>query len=124
MPALVKGRGKVQQNPGGVLAPVERNKRSTRNRFEGIRRFLRFDDRQDRKEKEADGVHVERISLISEIFTPFRHHLKHYFVPGDQLVVDEMLVKFRGRTKWRVYMKSKPGKYGMKAWGIVDKASG
>ena len=38
--------------------------------------------------------------------------LKHY-KPSDCLTIDETLVSYRGRCPFKVYMPSKPGKYGM-----------
>jgi len=67
---------------------------------------------------------MTRISLVNEIFDPFVLALREHFLPGQNLTVDEMLLRFRGRTKFRVYMKSKPGKYGMKVWVIVDSETG
>jgi len=42
------------------------------------------------------------------------------FSTGKALTVDELLVKFRGRCRFRVYMKSKPCRYGLKIWSAVD----
>ena len=44
--------------------------------------------------------------------------LKNYW-PGPYLTVDERLVKFRGRCSFKVYMKSKPGRYGIKLWAAA-----
>ena len=34
--------------------------------------------------------------------------------------MDESLVPFRGRCSFKVYMPSKPSKYGIKIWCMVD----
>ena len=46
------------------------------------------------------------------------------YVPGYTFCVDVQLVKFRGHCKFQVYMKTKPGKYGLKIWAVVDVVSG
>jgi len=46
------------------------------------------------------------------------------FVPHQFVSLDESLYKFRGRSGLRVYMKDKPGKYGMKAFQVNDPATG
>ena len=39
--------------------------------------------------------------------------------PGRALSIDEIMVKFYGRSQIRQYMKSKPAKYGIKLWGLA-----
>ncbi|KAG5881856.1 hypothetical protein JTB14_034135 [Gonioctena quinquepunctata] len=43
--------------------------------------------------------------------------------PGSHITVDEQLLGFRGRAPFRVYMKSKPDRYGMKLWDLCDAAN-
>ena len=40
------------------------------------------------------------------------------------MCVDEQLVCFRGRCPFRVYMKSKPDRYGIKIWANCENPSG
>lgn len=39
---------------------------------------------------------------------------------SDQATIDEQLVTFRGRCKFRMFIPSKPGKYGIKIWVLAD----
>ncbi|KAG5888962.1 hypothetical protein JTB14_026788 [Gonioctena quinquepunctata] len=43
--------------------------------------------------------------------------------PGSHMTVDEQLLSFRGRAPFRVYMKSKPDKNGIKLWALCDAAN-
>jgi len=81
-----------------------------RDRFQKISRYLRFDDRSARQDFQANGSGQSKLGYISEIFDPFVKNIPLYFRPYDHLIVDEMLVKYRGSVRFRVYMKSKPGK--------------
>lgn len=45
------------------------------------------------------------------------------YVPGCNLTIDEQLKAFRGRSRFRQYMPSKPAKYGIKFWWITDSAT-
>jgi len=38
--------------------------------------------------------------------------------------VDEMLPRFKGRCPFRVYMRNKPSKFGIKIWACADAATG
>ena len=43
-----------------------------------------------------------------------------YYIPGDNVIVDEQLIPFRGRVPFKQQMPSKPDKYGMKMWWLCD----
>ncbi|KAG5887119.1 hypothetical protein JTB14_029799 [Gonioctena quinquepunctata] len=43
--------------------------------------------------------------------------------PGSHMTVDEQLLGFRGRAPFRVYMKSKLDKYGIKLWALCEAAN-
>jgi len=82
----------------------------SRGRFALITSYIRFDDRSARPKSEANGSGQSKLGYISEIFDPFVKNIPLYFRPYDHLIVDEMLVRYRGSVRFRVYMKSKPGK--------------
>ena len=42
------------------------------------------------------------------------------YTPGPYLTVDEMLVEFHGRVSFRQYIPTKPGKFGIKIFWLVD----
>ena len=44
--------------------------------------------------------------------------------PSSYLTVDEQLVEFHGRVKFRQYIGSKPGKFGMKIFWVCDNDGG
>ncbi|CAG7825961.1 unnamed protein product [Allacma fusca] len=97
----------------------------SRNRFKSILRFLRFDDTWARKariaaRKAAQGGPSKQFSYampppednfghIREIAHKIISTFYHLLEPGRNLVVDEQIVKFKGRCGFRVYMKSKEG---------------
>jgi len=81
-----------------------------RRRFHEISRFLRFDDRLARQNTEGNGNVQSKLDYISEVFDPFVKNIQTHFRPCDHLVVDEMLIRYKGSVRFRVYMKSKPGK--------------
>lgn len=45
---------------------------------------------------------------------------KSNWVPGQVLTVDEQLEKYRGGCGFKVFIKSKPGKYGIKVFMLCD----
>lgn len=77
---------------------------------------LRFDDEQTREERRM----VNKFAPISELFDKFVENCKNNFNPGINVTIDEMLVPFRGRCGFRMYIPNKPAKYGMKIQIMAD----
>ena len=42
------------------------------------------------------------------------------YTPGSQFTIDETMLRFRGKCRFRVYMPRKPDKYGLKLWTLCD----
>ena len=90
-----------------------------RNRFSAKTRCLRFDSKIDRPTRRAQDKLAPLRDCCNQNFAKFRGN----FIPSENLCVDEQLVLFRGRCPFRVYIPSKPGKYGIKIWVLADVAS-
>lgn len=89
-------------------------------RFLFIITALRFDDPSTRNERIKDD---DKLAPISEIFHLFITNCQSCYFPSEYLTVDEMLAKFRGRCHFRIYMKSKSNKYGIKIMCLCDAKS-
>ncbi|KAJ8965821.1 hypothetical protein NQ314_003888 [Rhamnusium bicolor] len=84
-------------------------------RFEKLLQCLQFDDKNTRDERrEHDGT-----AAISFIFKKFVLNSQNCFNLGTAYV-DKMLVGFRGKCKFRIYMPNKSVKYGIKILSLTD----
>jgi hypothetical protein len=83
-----------------------------RNKFELILRFLHFADYS--QADESDRLYKLRplIQLLSQSFEKY--------TPGENVVIDESLVLFRGRTILRQYIPNKKHKYGFKFYKLCS----
>ena len=88
----------------------------SRNRFTDITRCLRFDDRETRAERRER----DKLAPIRQVTDIIQRRCVANFRPSQNLCVDEQLVLYRGRCGFKVYMPSKPGKYGIKIWICAD----
>ena len=86
----------------------------TRDRFKILTANLNFDN------LELRTANLTKFSKISEIFNIFKSNIFSLIEPGASLCIDEQLYAFRGRCSFRQYMPSKPAKYGLKYWSLVD----
>lgn len=87
----------------------------SRNRFKELKRNLRFDDPLRRDGKDP-------LAPIRDVTTSFITHLRDHVVAPEYLCVDEQLLEFHGRVRFRQYIPSKPGKFGIKIFWLTDSA--
>ena len=85
-------------------------------RFEWIIRTLRFDIRGERDEQ-------DRFAAFRTVWEKFVANCKRLYVAGPVVTIDEMLAPFRGRVKFRMYIPSKPDRYGIKIFSANDSKS-
>jgi hypothetical protein len=88
------------------------------HRFIDILRALRFDDKSTRVQRQTEsGNQAEAIQELLDLFTaPCRTSYRC----GPCVTIDEQLVTFHGNCRFRMYIPSKPGKYGLKMWVMAD----
>lgn len=78
-------------------------------RFNFLTSCLRFDIKEERNAE-------DRLGPIRKIWDIFINNCSKNYNPSNKCTVDEQLHGFRGRCKHRVYMKSKPDKYGLTSY--------
>jgi hypothetical protein len=88
----------------------------TKERFLFLLSALRFDNPHDR----VDRLKEDPGAPISNILQQFIDNCQECYSPGEYLCVDEMLVAFRGRFRYRMYMPKKPARYGIKIMAMTD----
>lgn len=84
-------------------------------RFKFMLRSIRFDNVLTRRDREE----LDNLAAIRDLFEQFVNNCQENFVVSEFVTIDEMLESFRGRCKFRVYMKSKPARYGLKVYALV-----
>ena len=88
----------------------------SRNRFKSLMAALRFDEKTTRNQRKVR----DKMAAIHDIWDEWQLCLKRYYIPGPNLTVDEQLMPFRGRCSFIQYLPSKPDRYGIKMFWIVD----
>lgn len=83
--------------------------------FEYINQVIRFDDAISRRQQKSE----DKFAPIREVFDKWSNSLPDFYNPHECVTIDEQLLGFRGRCKFRQYMPSKPEKYGIKFWLCV-----
>jgi hypothetical protein len=78
-------------------------------RFCQVKAALRFDNRLRRDPSDP-------LAPVREIINSFNTALKAVYEPGPFLCVDEQLIEFHGGVKFKQYIPTKPGKFGIKVF--------
>ncbi len=86
----------------------------SRERYQLISRYICFDDIDTRIQRESNKFHK-----MEAIFNLFKKNLL-LIIPSYFLCIDETLYPFRGMCSFRQYIPSKPARYGIKFWSLVD----
>lgn len=86
------------------------------NRFAVLLQCLRFDDADTRDVRKKENP----LAAISEIFDKFVSNCQSAYTIGSLTCIDEMLISFRGRCKFKMYIPNKPCKYGLKLMALTD----
>ncbi|KAJ8881613.1 hypothetical protein PR048_018099 [Dryococelus australis] len=90
--------------------------RMSRNRFQEILRFIRFDV----KSSKPGRLEQDKFTLVSDIWNRFISNSISSYKPGDDITVDEQLFLTKAKCRFTQYMSSKPDKFGIKFWLAVD----
>lgn len=94
----------------------------SRDRFLSLLYMLHINDNNNYKKKGEDGH--DPLHKVRPFFDFFVESCKKNFKPFANLIVDEGMCPFRGRVGFRIYMKNKPNKYGIKLYILCDSATG
>jgi hypothetical protein len=86
-----------------------------RNRFAQLLPMLHFNDNEvaDNQDQEIDKLHKIR-PLMQKLLTRFQDVVN----PGRNVCIDETMVPFRGRLKFKQYIKNKRHKFGIKLYKL------
>jgi hypothetical protein len=69
-------------------------------------------------------VNAEKKAKIERFMDSLVDNFSKAFTPYQQVSIDEMIVGFKGRWAYKQYNQSKPHKYHIKSFGLVDSTTG
>lgn len=65
-----------------------------------------------------------RLQLINGYLDYVNSRFLNYFIPSEQICVDESVVKFKGRVSFITYNPKKPTKWGIRIYTLADSNTG
>ena len=91
----------------------------TREKYESIMKHMRFDDLSNRRQRRE----TDKFCLISATWDKFICNCKLAYVLHGDITIDEQLFPCKTCYAFIQYMASKPDKFGIKFWCLVDSVS-
>ncbi|CAJ0961271.1 unnamed protein product [Ranitomeya imitator] len=93
-----------------------------RTRFEGIQKILHFSDNAQCPPR--DDPKFDRLYKIWPMIEHFSRTFAEAYTPQRDIAIDESLVHFKGRLKFRQYLLSNRSRYGTKLYKLCKSTSG
>lgn len=85
-------------------------------RFKTFLSCARFDDKTMRPARQSN----DRLAAVRVMFDRFAAKCLQFYSPSPFMCVDETLAGFKGKCRFRVYIPSKPDRYGIEVWTLCD----
>jgi hypothetical protein len=102
---------------GILLTPIF-SQTMSRNRFQIIHRYLHFNDNT------AIGTNEDRLYKIRPILDSVVNNFKSNYIPEREISLDEGMLGWWGRLRFRIYNPSKITKYGILVQLVCESMSG
>ncbi|UYV74502.1 PGBD5 [Cordylochernes scorpioides] len=93
-----------------------------RKRFEAILSMLHLNDNATYIAYGQPGY--DPLHKLRTFLDPLVHKFKNVYQPDVKLTIDKAICPFRGRIHFRVYIKGKPHKYGIKMYQLCEASTG
>ncbi|XP_056419226.1 piggyBac transposable element-derived protein 4-like [Hyla sarda] len=93
-----------------------------RKRFEAILKFLHYND--NAQCPPPNDPSFDRLYKLRPILDHFAAKFSEAYIPEKNICVDESLVHFKGRLKFRQYLPNKRARYGIKLYKLCESISG
>ena len=100
-----------------VLGDINISSWITRNRYNELSEYLHLTDPPI-----EDGA--DKLGKIRPFLNQLQQSFPQLFTPGVALSLDEAMIKYNGRLKWKQYMPMKPTKWRIKLWVLCDAITG
>ncbi|KAL4499088.1 hypothetical protein ABPG72_016990 [Tetrahymena utriculariae] len=85
-----------------------------RENYQLLTRYLHLSDNQNKM------VHVDDHAKFKQFQSILNRNYQQFYIPSNYLAIDEGIIPFKGKTKFKVYCPQKPVKFGIKEYLFCD----
>ena len=94
----------------------------THNRYMEIKRFLHFVDNSTIVPPGTPGY--DKLGKVCPVLTHLQERFMSVYTPGENITMDEAMIKFQGHSSLKQYMPKKSTKRSFKVWVLGDSSTG
>ncbi len=94
----------------------------SRDRFRQLLSMLHLNNNETFVPRGTEGH--DPLHKLSPFVSDLRHAFRSVYMPEQKICVDEAICPFRGRIRFRIYMRNKPNKWGIKLYELCESSSG
>ena len=105
-----------------VLASTFASRALKRDRFKMILGFFHLNN--NTRYIPANNVGHDPIFKLRPLFDSLKANFQAVYIPGENICIDEAMCPWRGRVAFRVYIRNKPVKWGIKLYELCESESG
>ena len=87
----------------------------SRNRFQLLLRFVHFADNESLQDSEDPKHH--KVKMLVQMLV---QNFKTFQDPGEDIVINETMIPYRGRLSFKQYIPGKAHNYGVKLFKLTD----
>ena len=91
----------------------------TQNRFSHILRDLHFTHNDNESDKNDENY--DRLWKIRQVFDVLNAAYSKFYNPSDHMVIDEVIVFFKGKVAFKQYIPKKHIRFGIKIYKLCDR---
>ncbi len=95
----------------------------SRDRFREISRYLHYVDNSTLSSRHGTSEY-DKLGKVRPLLDHLQRTFASIYNPGQDVAVDEAMIKFQGRSSLKQYMPMKPIKRGIKVWVLADSNNG
>ena len=89
-----------------------------------LQRFKAINSNLHVVDPETDKDKKNKLRKVAFLVEHFKKTCKELYIPSQSVSVDERMVKSKGRSGIRQYIKNKPTKFGIKVWVLAESNTG
>jgi hypothetical protein len=93
----------------------------SRDLFLTILKYLHFTNNENPPAQNRADPNYDRLWKLRQIFDTLNSKFSELYHPTEQMAVDEVIVKFKGKVIFRQYIPTKHKRFGIKLYKLCDK---
>ncbi|XP_023213047.1 piggyBac transposable element-derived protein 4-like [Centruroides sculpturatus] len=117
---VVKPTNRMYYSQNKIIQTPFFNEVMKRERFDLLTAFLRFNKKQERSKSNSNYDLLQ----IKPVLNMLSERWQSTYTPERDVSIDESLLQWKGRFKWKIYVPRKRNRLGIKSYKLCESSTG